>query len=160
MIKLRTLLVGAFLALAVASPAIFAWAQPVTQNNISGNECWNAGQGPGGPSSFLCINLVRNGSGMRIISGAGAVVSTTSNADGTLMWSGTAPTTWAITLPTPAFDGQMVTIATDTTLTTLVTVTAPAGQTLNGTFNSQTISANGSVEFRFNFATLKWFRTQ
>jgi len=157
MLKLRTLLVGALLALAFTCSAL---AQPVTQNNVSGNECWNAGQGPGGPSSFLCINLVRNGSGMRIISGSGAVTTTTSAADGTLMWSGTAPTTWGITLPSPAFDGQIVTVATDTLLTTLVTVTAGTGQTLNQTYTTQTLAANVSVEFRFNFATLKWYRTQ
>lgn len=157
MAKLRTLLVGALLALAFIGSA---FAQPVTQNNLSGNECWSVGQGPGGPSSFLCINLARNGSGMRIISGSGAVTTTTSAADGTLMWSGAAPTTWSIPLPSPAFDGQMVTLATDTTLTTMVTVTAGTGQTLNQTYTSQTIAANASVEFRFNFALLKWYRTQ
>lgn len=156
MTKLRALLAGA----ALAALATSAFAQPVTQNNVSGNECWNAGQGPGGPSSFLCINLIRNGSGMRIISGSGAVATSTTQADGTLMWSSTAPITWAVTLPSPAFDGQLVTLATDTTLTTLVTVTAGSGQTLNQTYNSQTISANASVEFRFNFAGLKWYRTQ
>jgi hypothetical protein len=147
-----------FLALAVAAFAAPALAQPVTQNNVSGQECWNAGQGPGGPGSFLCINLVRNGTALQTFSGAGAQTFTATQANSTLYWTGTAPTTWTITLPSPAFDGEIVSVATNTTLTTLVTVNAGAGQTLDGTFNAQTIAANTSVEFQFNFAGLKWYR--
>ena len=89
---------------------------------------------------------------------AGAQTFTATQANSTLYWTGTAPTTWTITLPSPAFDGEIVSVATNTTLTTLVTVNAGAGQTLDGTFNAQTIAANTSVEFQFNFAGLKWYR--
>jgi len=133
-------------------------AQPITQQSITGNECWSAGQGPGGPSNFLCINQVRNGTALAIISGSGAVTTAATQANSTLYWAGTAPTTWAITLPSPAFDGEIVEVATNTTLTTLVTVTPGTGQTLDGTFNSQTISANTSVEFQYNASGSKWYR--
>lgn len=146
-------------ALGLLALGTIAFAQ-VTQNQITGNECWNAGQGPGGPSNFLCINQVRNGTSMALFSGSGAIVTPTTQSNSTLMWVGTAPTTWTITLPSPAFDGEIITVATDTTLTTLVTVNPGTGQTLNGTFSAQTISANGSVEFRFAQSTLKWYRTQ
>jgi hypothetical protein len=157
--KYRSWLVGA----ALAALSTVLWAQPVTQNNVSGNECWNAGQGPGGPSQFLCINLVRNGSALTVVSGAGAFVTTATNANSTLMWSGAAPTTWAITLPNPAFDGEIITVGTDTTLTTMVTVTAgtsPQNQTLPVAFAAQTISVGTTVEWQFNFAALKWFRVR
>jgi hypothetical protein len=134
------------------------WAQPVTQQTISGNECWNAGQGPGGPSQFLCINQVRNGTALNIFSGSGAFTTTATQANGTLMWSGTAPTTWTVTLASPAFDGQIVSLATDTTLTTMVTVNAGTGQTLNGTYSAQTLTANTSVEFQYNASGSKWYR--
>lgn len=153
----KALVAGAVLALAVVGDII---AQPVAQNNISGNECWNAGQGPGGPSQFLCINLVRNGAALAVFSGSGAVTTTATQANSTLMWSGAAPTTWTITLPNPAFDGEIVQVSTDTTLTTLVTVNAavtPQNQTAPS-FSAQTITAASSVEFQFNFATLKWFK--
>jgi len=139
-----------------------AQAQPVTQNQISGNECWNAGQGPGGPSQFLCINQVRNGTALALFSGGGTTPTTTmTQQQGTLYWTGAAATTWAITLPNPAFDGEVVTVDTDTTLTTRVTVTAgttPQNQTLAATFNSQTVTALTPVQWQFNFATLTWVR--
>jgi hypothetical protein len=157
--KARIWTVGIMAAIAAISTIL--WAQPVTQNNVSGNECWNAGQGPGGPSQFLCINLVRNGTALSLFSGSGAFVTTATNANSTLFWTGTAPTTWAITLPNPAFDGEVVQVSTDTTLTTMVTVTAgtsPQNQTLAAAFAAQTVTAGQSVEFQFNFANLKWFR--
>ena len=48
-------------ALAVGLVAPLAYAQSVVQDNLSGNEAWNAGQGPGGPTTgYLTSNLVRN----------------------------------------------------------------------------------------------------
>lgn len=146
------------LALAMLGLIAPAVAQPITQNNVTGNECWNAGQGPGGPSSFLCLNTARNGTALTLFSGSGAQTFTATQANSTLYWVGTAPTTWTITLPSPAFDGEIISVATDTTLTTLVTVNPGSGQTLDGTFNAQTITANTSVEFQFSFGTLKWYR--
>lgn len=154
-------LVGAaFAALAAA----LALAQPVTQNVITGQECWNAGQGPGGPSNFLCVNTVRNGSAITQVSGSGAVTTLATIANSTLAWHGTAPTTWTITLPNPAFDGQIVTVTTDTTLTTLVTVqstnTPQAQVTLSPTFSAQTVTAQTSVEWQFSLSTLTWFKVR
>jgi hypothetical protein len=155
--KKLVLAVGALFALTWA-----ALAQPVTQNNLSGNECWSAGQGPGGSSSFLCVNLVRNGSALTTFSGSGAFTTAGTQATSTYMWVGTAPTTWTITLPNPAFDGEIVQVATDTLLTTLVTVqssTTPQNQVvLAPTFSAQTIAANASVEWQFNFANLRWIK--
>lgn len=158
--KFRAWLVGAALA---ALTSTLAFAQSVGQNAVSGNECWNAGQGPGGPSTgFLCINQVRNGTGIAIITGSGSATTTATQANSTLMWHSTAPTTWTITLPNPAFDGQVIQVATDTTLTTMVTVqttNTPQNQaTLSPTYSSQTLSANTSVEWQFNLATLNWYK--
>ena len=143
---------GALLALAIPSSA------QVVQNNVTGNEVWVAGQGPGGPGNFLNIGGVSNRAAITLVSGAGAVVTTMTQAQSTLMWTGTAPTTWAVTLPVPAYDGQIVTLGTDTTLTTMVTVTAGSGHTLSATYASQTLTAVTSVEFQFVFSSLKWFR--
>ncbi len=152
----KALVAGAVLTAALAGYLV---AQPIAQNQFSGNECWNAGQGPGGPSTgFLCSAQVRNGTDLAVFSGAGAVVTQALFTNSTMMWTGTAPTTWAITLPSPSFDGQIVTVGTDTTLTTMVTVTAGAGQTLAAAFAAQTITAGTSVEFQFDQTLLKWFR--
>jgi len=148
---------------AIAALATALWAQPVAQNNVSGNECWNAGQGPGGPGSFLCLNLVRNGAAINVTSGSGAQTTLATQSAGTLMWSGTAPTSWTITLPNPAFDGEIVRLSTDTTLTTMVTVqaaTTPQNQTMSAAFSAQTVTTGTTTAWQFNFATLKWFRLQ
>lgn len=152
--KLLALAAGAVLT-ALAS---FAVAQSIQPTSVSGNECWSAGQGPGGPSNYLCINTVSNRSAMTLVSGSGAATTTMTQAQSTLMWTGTAPTTWAVTLPTPAYDGQRVQIGTATTLTTMVTVTAPAGQTLNATYAAQTLTAVTSVEWQYTAATATWYR--
>lgn len=148
-------MVGALVALAF--PA-FAQTGTVSQNALSGNECWQAGQGPGGPGQYLCVSQVRNGTAFKLFSGAGAQTYTATQADSTLYWTGTAPTTWTITLPSPAFDGEIISVASDTTLTTLVSVVAGSGQTMNAAFTSQTISASTSTEFQFAVSTSKWYR--
>lgn len=149
----------AICSLLLAIGSALVWAQPVGQNAVSGNECWNAGQGPGGPSAgFVCMNIVRNGTAMTTQSGSGAATAVLTQANSTMYWVGTAPTTWTITLPSPAFDGEVISVGTDTLLTTLVTVNPGAGQTLDGTFNAQTIAATSSVEFQFSNPTLKWYR--
>lgn len=143
---------GALVALAIPSSA------QVVQNNVTGNEVWVAGQGPGGPGNFLNIGGVSNRAAITLVSGSGAATTAMTQAQSTLMWTGAAPTTWAVTLPSPAYDGQIVTLGTDTTLTTMVTVTAGSGHTLSATYNSQTLTAVTSVEFQFVFSSLKWFR--
>ena len=151
-IRTLGLVVGALVALAIPSSA------QVVQNNVTGNEVWVAGQGPGGPGNFLNIGGVSNRAAITLVSGSGAATTAMTQAQSTLMWTGAAPTTWAVTLPSPAYDGQIVTLGTDTTLTTMVTVTAGSGHTLSATYNSQTLTAVTSVEFQFVFSSLKWFR--
>lgn len=138
-----------------------AAAQPITQQDVTGNECWNAGQGPGGPTAgFVCMNVTRNGTAMQIFSGSGTVNTTLTQANSTVYWHSTAPTAWNITLPSPAFDGEVVSVATDTTLTTMVTITAGSGQSLSSTYNAQTLSANTSVEWQYSRGTTTWYRVR
>ena len=155
--KLWTWLVGA----AVAALATVAVAQ-VTQQNVTGNECWNAGQGPGGPGNFLCINIVRNGAALALITGAGAATTVMTQQQSTLVWNAAAPTTWTVTLPNPAFDGEIATFSTINTLTTMVTVqtvnTPQVQVALSPAYAAQTLTAGTSVQWQFNFASLTWFR--
>jgi len=129
-------------------------------NTLAGTEVLEVQEGVGGISAFVGVNVVRNSRSLDIVSGSGAATTTMTADQSALMWHGTAPTTWGVTLPTPAGDGQVVTIGTDTTLTTMVTVTAPAGSTLNATYNSQTLSAVTSVEFMYDLPTTTWYRTR
>lgn len=153
---MRKLLLALLLALAYAVPA--AAQQP------QGTECWvvtpdTRGSGP----PLICVNTIRNGQAISTFSGSGGFTTVATKDNSTLMWTGAAPTTWTITLPNPAFDGQIIEVGTDTTLTTMVTVQAaasPQNQTLSATFSGQTVTAATSVEWRFSLSALKWFRTR
>ena len=159
MTKLRALLVGALIALATASPAIYSWAQQITSTTLTGNEVGVfAIGGPGGPSLFVPVSQLRNASALKTFSGSGAQTYTALPTDSVLYWVGTAPTTWTITTPANPVDGEIIQIATDTTLTTRVTLTANTGQTLNTALSSATISANTSVEYMYSLATTKWYQ--
>jgi len=125
---------------------------------LSGTEVLEVQEGVGGVAAFAGVNVVRNSRALDLASGSGAATTVMANGQSALMWTGTAPTTWGITLPPSPADGQVVTIGTATTLTTLVTVTAAAGTSLNATYNSQTLSAVTSVQFVYDLPTTTWYR--
>jgi len=136
----------------------FSTAQNVTSSDISGNETWNVGIGPGGPNyGYMSANIVRNTQGLQVFSGTGTIATQASIAVASYYWSGTAPTSWTLTTPTAPYDGEIVEIATDTLISTGITVTAGFG-TMNSAFSAQTLTANGSVEFRYSAANTKWYR--
>lgn len=134
---------------------------PLIQSDILGTECWNVGIGPGGPNAgFMESNIVRNTEGLTTFTGAsGATVTTLADINtATYMWTGTSPANWVVTTPTSPYSGQIIQIATDTTITTGVSVLASSGQTLSAAYSGQTLTGNGSVEFRYASAVTKWFR--
>ena len=168
------------LAVGVACAALAAswlvWAQPVVQNTFSGNECWNAGQGPGGPTGgFICAQGMRGASNNLPLTIAGAFTvggtsaNTTPNNTSTLQYGGTllvtaAPSTAAVTMPpNPLMDGVIVGICNVTA--------SPFANTLTATANGagQTISAGGALAalgaftcgtFQWNLANATWYRTR
>jgi hypothetical protein len=138
------------------------WAQSQTTIvNLTGNEVIEAAYGTGGPGGtgfFTTVYALRNATGFKPFVGlTGVQTYQALVTDSTLYWVGTAPTSWTITTPASPVDGEILTIATDTTLTSLVTLTANTGQSLNSTFSSQTISAKSSVEFQYSKTTTKWY---
>lgn len=153
-------LLGGGLALSLLAGAA-AWAQSTTVvQNLTGTEIIEAAFGTGGPGGTgfnTTTAALRNGTGLKLFSGSGAQTYTALYNNSTLYWVGTAPTTWTVTTPSNPFDGEILTLATDTTLTSLVTLTANTGQSLNSSFSSQTISAKGSVEFQYSSSTTKWY---
>jgi hypothetical protein len=157
MTKLRALLLGALAALGCG----YAIAQvTLTSPTLTGNEIWQVGQGIGGQSFFVTSGQIRNSPAMKTFSGAGAQTYQMVGADSTLFWVGTAPTTWTITTPLIPWDGQRITLATDTTLTTLVTLTPATGQTLQAAFAAQTVTAGTPVVWQYTIGTTKWQRIQ
>lgn len=108
----------------------------------------------------LASAALAQNAGIRTVSGSGAAVNALTQS-GTYVWVGTAPTTWAVTLPSNPNNGDAVHLTTDTTLTTLVTVTAASGDTLVATFASQTLTANTTIAgWRYYSPSRTWYRIQ
>ena len=155
-----TMLIGVVLVAALATWAI-AQVSGLISTTLTGNEVVVAAVGgPGGPSFFVPTGQLRNASGMKTFSGSGAQTYQMLPSDSTLFWIGAAPTTWTITTPVAPYDGQILQLATDTTLTTLVTLTPATGQTLQAAFSSQTVTAGTSLEWQYTIATTKWQRVR
>ena len=138
------------------------WAQTSTFIlNLTGNEIIEASYGSGGPGGTgfnTTIYALRNATGMKTFSSlTGVQTYQALVTDSTLYWVGTAPTSWTITTPAKPVDGEILTIATDTTLTSMVTLTANTGQSLNSSYSSQTLTAKTSVEFQYSLATTTWY---
>lgn len=152
--RIKLLLGGAIALLTTAAIA----QTTIAILNLSGNEVLSVELGIGGSGAFTPIYTVRNGTAMKTFSGAGSQTYTMTNKDSTLYWVGTAPTTWTITTPPTAFDGEILTVGTDTLLTSLVTITASTGQSLNTAFSSGTIPAASSIAYQYSNSTTKWYR--
>src|SRR5229473_3317320 len=157
MTKLRTLLAGAVIAALGLIGGLYA--QQLISFTLTGNEVVVAATGgPGGPSIFIPVGELRNATGLKTFSGSGAQAYQMLPSDSTLFWIGAAPANWTVTTPLSPYDGQILQLATDTTLTSLVTLTPATGQTLQATFNSQTLTAGTSLEWMYVLATTKWQR--
>lgn len=159
MAKLRTLLVGAAIAALAFGGGLLA--QGVVQSTLTGSECWNAGQGPGGPTAgFVCSNLVTSVQAVATNSGA-ASFTIGNNVATTILTAQPAVST--ITLPaSPVSNGAIAEIVNGTASafsTNAVTVAPNSGQTLlGGNITITTLAAHASVEFRYNLANTTWYQ--
>lgn len=132
---------------------------PLIQTDITGQECWNVGVGPGGINAgFMESNIVRNTAGLSTFSGAGTVTTPVTIDNSVYMWTGTSPTNWTLTTPASPYSGEILEIATDTTITTGVSLVASSGQTLSAAYSGQTLNGGASVEFRYSSSAAKWFK--
>jgi hypothetical protein len=167
------------LAAGVACAALAtSWlmAQPVVQSTFTGNECWNAGQGPGGPSTgFICSQGVRGGANNLPVTIAGnftvGIINTanvtplnlTGLAYGGRLLVTAQPTAATITLPpSPLQDGIVVAYCNVTGsafATNVVTFGANTGQTIGGTSNAMTVQpADSCAAIQWNVANSAWYR--
>ena len=173
-------LVGAAVA---ALATTWLVAQPISQNTLSGAECWNAGQGAGGPSAgFVCADILRNSThvtALSAVSGNMVVGSTTNvtlvsgsswgqfpSAGGTIIITA-QPSAATITMPpNPVSDGADVKICNGTNsafATNAVTVQANSNQTMVPTgaaVTLTTLAAATCVEYQFVLANTSWYKAQ
>lgn len=179
---LRNLALGAAIAALVAGPAIWGWAQSLVQTDLSGNEAWNSGQGPGGPSTgFLATNLVRGGTAQVILSavtGAFTVGAPSANvtvtgspglanlAQGGNILLTAQPSAATITLPaSPVADGAIVGLCNVTNANfaaNAIGFAANTGQTCAAPCSTTTATLGTGVclKVQFNRSQLTWFKIQ
>lgn len=159
MMKRSHLALGAGLGLLLA---VAAWGQSVVQNTLSGNETWSVGQGPGGPSSYITSNMVRNSATDVVATVVGnEVVPKIMYFGGNLIISA-QPSAAVITLPpNPVPAGTIIGVCNGTTsafATNAVTLVANSGQTLVQTITLTTLAAGTCVHVQFHRATTTWYQ--
>lgn len=161
----RTLLAGAAISVALAVAAV---AQSISYDNVTGNECWNAGEGPGGPSAFLCLNTVRNGMAQvtAIPSGAQTLGTGTyanlAKGGNLLITSQPVATVTLTAPPNPVPDGAIIGVCNATGsafATTNIAIVANTGQTFNSTASLNNLGAT-CINYQFKRSTTTWYRIQ
>lgn len=158
----KTLLAGAL----VAALAGVAWAQSVVQDNLSGNETWNVGQGPGGPGGFITSNMVRS-SIAKILNAAsgtyGSGALATLGEGGFVIFTTQPLATTTLTLPpSPVTDGAIAGFCNATAsnfATTAIAFATSIGQSLTS-ISITALTATSCVEVTFDRTTLSWLRTR
>jgi hypothetical protein len=174
------LALGGLVALGLMVGGGLAFAQTIGQSGLSGNECWNAGQGPGGPSTgFLCANTLRGGTANAILSAVSGnfTIGTTSGnftnlgtpnmaamATGGNVLITAQPSAAVITMPPlPIPDGAIVGVCNVTNAafsTNAVTLSANTGQTLAQTATLTTLAAGVCAREQWNQSQATWYRVQ
>ncbi len=105
MLKLRTLLAGAVLALAFICGVA---AQQITSRTLSGTETWSiASGGPGGTSFFTTAAQMRNSTGVVTTALTSGTLSTLTNTTASTLISTTASVSLTVNLPATPWDGEI-----------------------------------------------------
>lgn len=157
---LSVALVGALVAPAFAQVA----------NDLSGNEAWSAGQGPGGSGAYITSGMVRGSTNasLVVIGGSftiGETASTTGMAEGGDILLAAQPSAATVTLPAnPVVNGANVRYCNTTAApfaANAVTLAPNSGQTLSGgNITLTTLAALTCVTVVFNRSNTTWYRIQ
>jgi len=155
----RAWFVGAAVAALATTLAI---GQQLTPSGLSGNETWSVSiGGPGGSSTFVTTNHMRNTQSIVLNSTATGAVQAPANIVGTIF---TAALSGAVTFtaPTNPYDGQKVAVTNGTTaaFTQTITMTAAGGQTVVNGAACATLAVGNTCAWIYNAANTSWYRIQ
>jgi len=159
MTKLRTLLVGAVLALALTCGVL---AQQLTSRTLTGVESWSiATGGPGGPSIFTNIAEVRNATGVVTTALTTGTLSTLTNTTASTLISTVASVSLTVNLPVTPWDGEIFEWCNGTAgAFTAGTVAVTDGSTIVGSTATGALAASASVEYRYVLSTNSWYKVR
>ena len=164
----KYLLAGLVGAACAALATTWLIAQPVVQNALSGNECWNAGQGPGGPSTgFVCAYQTRSSYGYLLgVAGTTGTVQLLNTQNMVVMpVQSTAGVTFNMPLNPTVVDGAVVSFCNTSNAafaTQVVTITATAPQVFatGATTTLTTLAARTCVKLIYTAANTTWSQIQ
>ena len=164
-----------------AALTVGVWAQPIVQNQVSGLEVWNCGQGPGGVTTSFCqMNVTssrRAQATFATITGnftigtatgnftqaVGAVTPVNLTAGGNMLVTA-QPSAAVITMPpNPVPDGAIIGYCNVTGApfaTAAVTFAANTNQTLNTAVTVTTQAATSCALVQWNQVNATWYRVQ
>lgn len=153
----KLLLAGAALA---ALTVGYAWGQSIVPGQLSGNECWNAGQGPGGPSTgFVCTFMMNSTQSVTLSTGAAPQTMTNQQSD--IIFTAQPAAAANVTLPAAPYNGQIVEVVNGTVsnfATNVFSIVPNTGQTLvGGNIALTTLAAGASKELRYVASTNSWY---
>src|SRR5712664_2515848 len=159
MLKLRTLLVGAALALAFICGVA---AQQLTSRTLTGSEVVVATLGgPGGSSIFVPMAEMRNATGVVTTALTTGTLSTLTNTTGSTLISTVASVSLTVNLPATPWDGQIFEWCNGTAgAFTAGTVAVTDGSTIVGTTATGALAASASVEYRYVQSTNSWYKVR
>jgi hypothetical protein len=157
-------LAGAASAVLVATTLLVA--QPIVQNALSGNECWNSGQGPGGPSTgFICAYQTRSSWGyLSNLAATTGIQQLLVTQNAVIMpVQSTAGTTF--NMPLTPVDGAIVAFCNTSNgafATQVVTITATAPQVFatGATQTLTTLAARTCVKLFYTASNTTWSQVQ
>jgi len=156
MTKLRTLLVGALLALAFIGGVIAQTG--LTSRTLSGNEAWQAGEGIGGSSFFLTSGQIRNSQGVATTAVTSGTLSTITNTTGSVIFTAASVST-TVNLPTLPWDGEIMEIVNGSAgAFTQCTVAATDGSTIVNGAVTGALGTGTSAEWRYVLSTNSWYK--
>ena len=138
-----------------------ASAQTVILQNPPGTDVVQAAHGPGGTGYYTTIQALRNATGYTLVTTGTTVNTSVSQASAKVM-AGGAITTWNITLPSPAFDGEDVAVACPGGTATASVGALGTAIIVGSAFTACTsggVAAN-TAEYIYSTATNTWYRIQ
>lgn len=154
----RILLAGAVFTALASGLAI---AQSIAVSNLAGTELIRGQLGAGGTGIFIPDYVLRSGQNYQLVATGTTIATQAAITSGALIATG-AITTWNITLPANAYDGQTLVVTCpggDTTTLSIAASTTPSGQTIVGTNpTSCTAATPTSSTWQYAFTTKVWYR--
>ena len=165
---MRKLLAAGLVGAALAAPAA-TWliAQPIVQNVLSGNECWNSGQGAGGPSTgFVCAYQMRSSWGY--VSNPAATAGTVQlpvNQNAVIFAAQPTGGGATFNMPLTPTDGQIVAFCNVTNaalvgVATAASVTAPQVFAAGAVTTFTTLAARTCVKLMYTASNTTWSQVQ